>query len=216
MTQRVGDRVLMSGPHQGGHWVDGITKKVGFVAAGTGITPMISIILWILTRRFDAELFLVFANKTEADIIFRDEWERYARAHPNFHPPTQGATAVKPWKNAQRVFSVALAKEACFGGFRPRYKRDHGCKAVGLHCYHVLKQPSAGWPKEPGESSLIFFDGIFLLRVQRPSSSSAGTTDDERPGRDTPRVRLSKRVCHPPVNRPPGIASERSSMTFSR
>ena len=83
--QRVGDTVLMSGPRPGGHWVDGMAKKVGFVAGGTGITPMISIIRWILTKRLDAELFLVFANKTEADIIFRDEWEQDVRTHPNFH-----------------------------------------------------------------------------------------------------------------------------------
>ena len=78
--QRVGDTVLMSGPHQGGHWVDGMAKKVGFVAGGTGITQMISIIRWILTKRLDPELFLVFANKTEVDIIFRDEWERDVRS----------------------------------------------------------------------------------------------------------------------------------------
>ena len=46
--QRVGDTVLMNGPNQGDHWVDGMAKKVGFVAAGTGITPMNSIIRWIL------------------------------------------------------------------------------------------------------------------------------------------------------------------------
>lgn len=93
--QRVGDTVLMSGPNPGGHWVDGMAKRVGFVAGGTGITPMISIIRWILTRRIDAELFLIFANKTEADIIFRQEWERDVREFPNFHcyhvleqPPT--------------------------------------------------------------------------------------------------------------------------------
>ena len=83
--QRVGDTVLMSGPRQGGHCVDGMAKKVGFVVAGTGITPMISIIRWILTKRLDAELFLVFANKTEVDIIFRDEWELDVRTHPHFH-----------------------------------------------------------------------------------------------------------------------------------
>jgi len=77
--------VLISGPHTGGHWVDGMAKQVGFVAGGTGITPMISIIRWILTRRIAAELFLVFANKTEADIILREEWNRALREHPNFH-----------------------------------------------------------------------------------------------------------------------------------
>src|SRR5438309_11330053 len=99
--QRVGDKVLMSGPRQGGHWVDGMAKKVGFVAGGTGITPMISIIRWILTKRCDAELFLIFANKTEGDIIFREEWDRGVREHPNFHcyhvleqPPVERTTGI--------------------------------------------------------------------------------------------------------------------------
>lgn len=83
--REIGDNVLMSGPNQGGHWVDGMAKKVGFVAGGTGITPMISIIRWILAHRLDVELFLVFANKTDADIIFREEWDRSVHEHSNFH-----------------------------------------------------------------------------------------------------------------------------------
>ena len=38
------DTVLMSGPNHGGHWVGGMAKRVGFMAGGTGITPMIAII----------------------------------------------------------------------------------------------------------------------------------------------------------------------------
>ena len=33
------------------------------------------------------------------------------RVQPNLHPPTQEATAVKLWRNAERVSSEALAKE---------------------------------------------------------------------------------------------------------
>lgn len=84
-AQEIGDTVLMSGPNPGGHWVDGMAKKAGFVAGGTGITPMISIIRWILAKSLPVELFLVFANKTEADIIFQDEWEEDAREHASFH-----------------------------------------------------------------------------------------------------------------------------------
>jgi len=83
--REVGDPVLMSGPHPGGHWVEGMAKQVGLVAGGTGITPMISIIRWILAKSLPVELFLVFANKTEADIIFRDEWDENAREHASFH-----------------------------------------------------------------------------------------------------------------------------------
>jgi cytochrome-b5 reductase len=43
-VQGLSDPVLMSGPSQGDHWVDGMAKRWGFVAGGTGITPMISII----------------------------------------------------------------------------------------------------------------------------------------------------------------------------
>ncbi|MDP3091642.1 MAG: NADH-cytochrome b5 reductase [Nitrospira sp.] len=83
--RQVGETVLMSGPNPGGHWVDGMAKKVGFVAGGSGITPMIAIIRWILARGLPVELVLLYANKTEADIIFRAEWDAYARAHSNFH-----------------------------------------------------------------------------------------------------------------------------------
>jgi len=83
--RKIGDQVLMSGPFPGGHWVDGMAKQAGFVAGGTGITPMISIIRWILANSLPVELFLVFANKTEADIIFQDEWEEDLREHASFH-----------------------------------------------------------------------------------------------------------------------------------
>lgn len=83
--RKIGDLVLMSGPNPGGHWVDGMAQRVGFVAGGTGITPMISIIRWILGKSLPVEMFLVFANKTEADIIFRAEWDEHVREHANFH-----------------------------------------------------------------------------------------------------------------------------------
>lgn len=83
--RQVGETVLMSGPNPGGHWVDGMATQVGFVAGGSGITPMIAIIRWILARGLPVESFLLYANKTEADIIFREEWDAYVRAHTNFH-----------------------------------------------------------------------------------------------------------------------------------
>lgn len=83
--RQVGETVLMSGPNPGGHWMDGMANKVGFVAGGSGITPMIAIIRWILARNQNVDLFLLYANKTEADIIFREEWDAYVRAQTNFH-----------------------------------------------------------------------------------------------------------------------------------
>lgn len=83
--RQVGDMIQMSGPNPGGHWVDGMAKQVGFIAGGSGITPMISIIRWILAKNLPVEMCLLYANKTEADIIFRDEWDKTAQEHQNFH-----------------------------------------------------------------------------------------------------------------------------------
>ena len=51
----------------------------------------------------------------------------YRHRKRSFHPPSQEAMAVKPWRNAKRVPSEALAKEGCFGGFRRSICGRHGC-----------------------------------------------------------------------------------------
>jgi len=83
-NRAVGDEIAMSGPHQGGHFADGMARHIGMVAGGTGITPMISIIRSILRRGLDVEISLVFANKTVDDIILKDEFDGYAENKPNF------------------------------------------------------------------------------------------------------------------------------------
>lgn len=80
----IGEEVAMSGPHKGGHFVDGMASRVGMVAGGTGITPMISIIRSILRRSLDVEITLLFANKTVDDIILKDEFDKYAQEKGNF------------------------------------------------------------------------------------------------------------------------------------
>ncbi len=79
-----GDDVWMSGPHEGGHFKEGMAKKVGMVAGGTGITPMISMIRTILEHGIDVDISLIFANKTVDDIILKDEFDNYASQHENF------------------------------------------------------------------------------------------------------------------------------------
>ncbi len=80
----VGDDIWMSGPHVGGHFKDDMAKNIGLVAGGTGITPMISIIRYIITNKLDVSVSLLFANKTADDIILRDEFDDYAENYPSF------------------------------------------------------------------------------------------------------------------------------------
>jgi cytochrome-b5 reductase len=81
---KIGDEVVMSGPHSGGHFVEGMATQVGMVAGGTGITPMISIIRTILRQGIKASVSLIFSNKSVDDIILKDEFDAFDKEYSNF------------------------------------------------------------------------------------------------------------------------------------
>uniref|UniRef100_A0A8C7P7P0 NADH-cytochrome b5 reductase n=1 Tax=Oncorhynchus mykiss TaxID=8022 RepID=A0A8C7P7P0_ONCMY len=59
------------------------SKKVGMIAGGTGITPMLQIITAIMKDPQDQTVcHLLFANQTEKDILLRPELEEIAANHP--------------------------------------------------------------------------------------------------------------------------------------
>ena len=62
-------------------------NKVGMVAGGTGITPMLQIIRAMRKDPLDnTEVWLLFANQTEDDILLREELEEEAARNPEkFH-----------------------------------------------------------------------------------------------------------------------------------
>lgn len=87
---KIGDTILMKGPkghlEYKGKGQFTITKRnqatnykkrrIGMIAGGTGITPMMQVINAVLKNPLDrTELFLIFANQTEDDILLRKELE---------------------------------------------------------------------------------------------------------------------------------------------
>ena len=59
-------------------------KKVGMIAGGTGITPMLQIVQAVIKDPNDTtQMFLLYANQTEADILVREELESIQQAHPD-------------------------------------------------------------------------------------------------------------------------------------
>ncbi|KFO24394.1 NADH-cytochrome b5 reductase 1 [Fukomys damarensis] len=61
-----------------------VAKKLGMIAGGTGITPMLQLIRAILKVPEDpTQCFLLFANQTEKDIILREDLEELQAQYPN-------------------------------------------------------------------------------------------------------------------------------------
>jgi cytochrome-b5 reductase len=109
-----GDLVGMSGPHTGGHFADGMAKKVGMVAGGTGITPMISIIRSILKRGLEVEISLLFANKSVDDIILKDEFDEFSDKHDNFKRYYVVDKAPEGWEMSEGHITKEMMSERLF------------------------------------------------------------------------------------------------------
>lgn len=55
-------------------------------SAGSGITPMMSMVRWLMSQPVQPEIWFLHSARSAADIIFRDELLALAATHPKFHP----------------------------------------------------------------------------------------------------------------------------------
>jgi cytochrome-b5 reductase len=79
----VGDEVLFRGPKGAMRYQVGYCKKIGMVAGGTGITPMYQLIRAICEDvRDTTEVSLILANRSEEDILLREELDSFASKYP--------------------------------------------------------------------------------------------------------------------------------------
>lgn len=58
-------------------------KKIGFLIGGIGITPVISIIEYIIEKKLDADIQLFYSNRTDNDIAFKSELDSWQSVNKN-------------------------------------------------------------------------------------------------------------------------------------
>jgi ferredoxin-NADP reductase len=78
---QVGDSLRVSPPS--GHFFkyQGEVKHYVLFGAGSGITPLFSILKYVLKKNPQAQVTLVFANRSEEHIIYRQELQKWAEEH---------------------------------------------------------------------------------------------------------------------------------------
>ncbi len=85
-------------------------KRIVLLAAGSGITPMISILRFIDDRCLDTDVTLVYTARTQRDIIFKTEIERLKQSLPRFNCLTVLTRPEAGWKGLTgRIPSHVLA-----------------------------------------------------------------------------------------------------------
>jgi len=112
-TLKEGDSLLFKGPIDKFKYQANAYKHIGMVAGGTGITPEYQVIRKILENPSDkTKVTLLYANKTEEDILLRHELDALAKKHPKqFTVHYWVETANKHWKgHVGRVDKDSLIK----------------------------------------------------------------------------------------------------------
>lgn len=82
---KVGDALSVKGPFNKLPYKPNMKKRIGMVAGGTGLTPMLQLVHEVLRNPDDkTEITFVFANISEEDILLRYHLEWLASNHKNF------------------------------------------------------------------------------------------------------------------------------------
>lgn len=75
-----GDTFMIKGP-LGKCIYDNNLSKIGFLAGGIGITPVISILEYVVENNFNPDISLIYSNWTENDIAFKKELDAWTKSN---------------------------------------------------------------------------------------------------------------------------------------
>lgn len=82
-TMKPGDFLDMKGPFLKYPYEENTFEEIGLIAGGTGITPMLQLIRKVFKNTSDkTKISLIFANRSEDDILLRNELDGYTKSHP--------------------------------------------------------------------------------------------------------------------------------------
>ncbi|HIH75051.1 MAG TPA: FAD-dependent oxidoreductase [Methanosarcina sp.] len=106
----VGDKVSMNGAF-GKFTFQGDYDKVGMLSGGIGITPLRSIIKYSIDQKSGVSITLLYSNRSEDDIAFRNEFEDIQKENSSIKVIE---TITKPdpyWKGASGRINTEMVKK---------------------------------------------------------------------------------------------------------
>ncbi|MCI0456027.1 MAG: FAD-binding oxidoreductase [Gemmataceae bacterium] len=80
-----GDLLEFSGPSGSFIFTGRECKCILLIGGGVGITPLMSVIRYLIDRSWPGDIYLLYSIHSPEDFIFREELEYLQRRHPNLH-----------------------------------------------------------------------------------------------------------------------------------
>lgn len=100
-----------------------------FVGTGTGIAPLRGMIHWLYENGCEKDIWLVFGNRYESDILYLDEWRALEKKHPKFHFIPTVSRPKGPWKG-ETAYVQEIVKKTFAG--RTQGLDFYGCGLVPM------------------------------------------------------------------------------------
>lgn len=111
----VGEKVLISGPLGKFCFTEEITPNAILVSAGSGITPLMSMLRYIKSANSNVNATLLYSNRVPESIIYRDQLQHLSEEHPSIkviHTITRPEEATEVWNGRTGRIDTKLFKEA--------------------------------------------------------------------------------------------------------
>ena len=123
-----GDKVLLKAP-MGNCVYNSEMTRIAFLIGGIGITPVVSIIDHIVHNQINTDIVLIYSNRTEDDVPFKEKFDKYSVGHNNF-------------KVLYTVTSCQPQDEKCFSGFITKELLDHHITDFNERIIFIFGVPS--------------------------------------------------------------------------
>ncbi len=107
-TLKPGDWTAIDAPY--GNFTYGNEPKIGLLAGGIGITPLMSICKYCTDTQSKTRITLLYGCRTESDIVFREELEETQRQNSNLKIVFTLNEASSDWKGAVGVITADMVK----------------------------------------------------------------------------------------------------------
>jgi len=180
--------VEASGPYGQFYFDETLHKSVVLIAAGSGITPMISMLRYIDDLELATAVTLLYCVRTSADIIFETELSRLSRSLPNFKYELCLSRPDPTWKGRSGRLTEEFVSESLTDLDSPTFflcgpkgfmdNARHVLLALGVAPDRIL-QESFGENKSPAESRPVetgTVETVVFIHSQKVCQVSAGST----------------------------------------
>lgn len=81
---KTNDKVTVMGPLGKFQMPEPLQREPVFVCTGSGVAPFRSMISNLIETKFSKNIYLIFGNRFDGDIIYQKDWEALGGTHPNF------------------------------------------------------------------------------------------------------------------------------------